>query len=29
MGKKDKLIKKLKSKPHDFTFEEAETLLNY
>lgn len=29
MGKKDKLIKKLKSKPRDFTFEEAETLLNY
>ena len=29
MGKKDKLIKKLKAKPHDFTFDEAETLLNY
>ena len=29
MGKKDKLIKRLKSQPHDFTFEEAETLLNY
>ena len=29
MGQKDKLIKKLKSKPRDFTFEEAETLLNY
>jgi hypothetical protein len=29
MGKKDKLIKKLKSKPRDFTFEEAETLLTY
>ena len=25
----DKLIKKLKSKPHDFTFSEAETLLEY
>ena len=29
MGQKDKLIKKLKSKPCDFTFDEAETLLNY
>ena len=29
MGQKDKLIKKLKSKPRDFTFEEAETLLNF
>lgn len=29
MGKKDKLIKRLKSKPKDFTFDEAETLLNY
>lgn len=29
MGKKDKLIKRLKSKPKDFTFEEAETMLNY
>ena len=29
MGQKDKLIKRLKSKPRDFTFEEAETLLNY
>lgn len=29
MGQKDKLIKKLKSKPKDFTFEEAETLLGY
>ena len=28
MGKKEKLIKKLKSKPKDFTFEEAETLLS-
>lgn len=27
MGQKEKLIKRLKSK--DFTFEEAETLLNY
>jgi len=27
MSKKDKLIKKLKSKPKDFTFDEAETLL--
>ena len=29
MGKKDKLIKRLKTKPKDFTFDEAETLLNY
>ena len=29
MGQKDKLIKKLKSKPSDFTFDEAESLLNY
>lgn len=29
MGKKDKLIKRLKSKPKDFTFEEAECLLGY
>ena len=29
MGQKEKLIKKLMSKPKDFTFEEAETLLNY
>ena len=29
MGKKEKLIKRLKSKPKDFTFKEAETLLNY
>ena len=29
MGKKDKLIKKLKSRPKDFTFEELETLLGY
>ncbi len=28
MGQKDKLIKRLKSKPKDFTFDEAETLLN-
>lgn len=27
MGKKEKLIKRLKSHPKDFTFEEAETLL--
>lgn len=25
----EKLIKKLKSKPHNFTFDEAETILNY
>ena len=29
MGQKEKLIKRLKSKPKDFTFEEAETLLKY
>ena len=29
LGKKDKLIKRLKSKPKDFTFTEAESLLNY
>ena len=29
MGKKDKLIKRLKSKPKDFTFEEAESLLQF
>ena len=29
MGQKDKLIKKLKSKPRDFTFDEAEALLKY
>ena len=29
MGQKEKLIKRLKSKPKDFTFEEAETLLRY
>lgn len=29
MGKKEKLIKRLKTKPTDFTFDEAETLLNY
>ena len=29
MGKKDKLISRLKSKPRDFTFDEAETLLVY
>ncbi len=29
MGKKDKLINRLKSKPKDFTFEEAESLLQY
>ena len=29
MGKKEKLIKRLKSKPRDFTFEETEALLNY
>ena len=27
MGKKEKLIKRLKSRPKDFEFEEAETLL--
>ena len=29
MGKKEKLIERLKSKPKDFTFEELETLLGY
>jgi len=29
MGKKDKLIKKLKSRPKDFTFEDIESLLGY
>ena len=29
MGQKDKLIQRLKSKPKDFTFDDAETLLNY
>lgn len=29
MGQKEKLIKKLKSRPKDFTFEEAEALLRY
>lgn len=29
MGKKEKLIKRFKSNPKDFTFEEAETLLGY
>ncbi|MBQ2817205.1 MAG: type II toxin-antitoxin system HicA family toxin [Clostridia bacterium] len=29
MGQKEKLIKRLKSKPKDFTFDEAETLLKY
>lgn len=29
MGQKDKLIKKLKSKPKNFTYDDAETLLNY
>lgn len=29
MGQKEKLIQKLKSKPKDFTFQEAETLLGY
>ena len=29
VGKKDKLIKRLKTRPKDFTFDEAETLLNY
>ena len=27
MGKKEKLVRRLKEKPKDFTFEEAETLL--
>lgn len=29
MSKKEKLIKKLKSKPKDFTYEELKILLNY
>ena len=29
MRQKEKLIQRLKSRPRDFTFEEAETLLNY
>ena len=29
MGKKEKLINRLKSKPKDFTFDEAESLLGY
>lgn len=29
MGQKEKLIQRLKSKPKDFTFAEAETLLGY
>lgn len=29
MGQKEKLIKKLKAKPKDFTFDEAETLLGF
>ena len=29
MGQMEKLIKKLKSRPKDFTFDEAETLLKY
>ena len=29
MGQKEKLIQRLKSKPRDFTFEDAESLLNY
>ena len=29
MGQKEKLIKRLRSKPRDFTFEDAETLLGY
>lgn len=29
MSKKDKLIKRLKKRPKDFTFSEAETLLGY
>lgn len=29
MGQKEELIQRLKSRPKDFTFEEAETLLNY
>lgn len=29
MGQKEKLIQRLKSKPKNFTFQEAETLLGY
>ena len=29
MGQREKLILKLRSKPKDFTFQEAETLLGY
>lgn len=29
MGRKEKLILRLKSRPKDFTFEEAEALLKY
>ena len=29
MGQKEKLIQRLRSKPKDFTFEDAETLLGY
>lgn len=29
MGQKEKLIKRLKSKPRDFTFDELETLLRF
>ena len=29
MGQKEKLIQKLRSRPKDFTFQEAETLLGY
>ena len=29
MGRKEKLIQRLKSKPKDFTFDEAETLLGH
>lgn len=29
MGQKEKLIHQLRSKPKDFTFEDAETLLKY
>ncbi len=29
MGKKDKLLKRLLSKPKDFTFDEMESLLGY
>lgn len=29
MGRKEKLIQRLKSKPKDFSFDDAESLLNY